>query len=113
MNEIAKARARFVRIAPRKLRAVADLVRGRTVAEAMVILDMTPRHGSYILKKILKSAQTSAQMKDPAVKPESLRIATLMIDGAVVMKRWLPRAHGRATPILKRTSHTFVQLEKV
>ncbi|OGH56635.1 MAG: 50S ribosomal protein L22 [Candidatus Lindowbacteria bacterium RIFCSPLOWO2_12_FULL_62_27] len=106
------ARARFLRITPRKLRVVADLVRGRTVAQAIVILDHTPKHGSAVLKKILKSAQTSAQIKDPAAKPEELRIATLTVDGGPVLKRWMPRAHGRATPIIKRTAHAVVELEK-
>ena len=110
---IAKASARFVRIAPRKLRVVADLVRGLTVSDAMVILDHTPKHGSPILKKLLKSVQTSAQVKDPNAKPEQMRISKLMIDGGPVLKRQMPRAHGRATPILKRSSHATVELEKV
>lgn len=110
---IARARARFVRITARKLRVVADLVRGRTVAEAIAILDHTPKHGSYILKKLLKSAQTSAQSKAPNMKAEEMVISNLQIDGGPVLKRWLPRAHGRATPILKRMAHARVELEKV
>lgn len=110
---ISSAHARFTRIAPRKLRVVADLVRGRSVLDALVILDHTPKHGSIIIKKLLKSAQTSALLKDPNLKPEGLRISTLYVDGGPVLKRWLPRAHGRATPILKRSSHAKLELEKV
>jgi large subunit ribosomal protein L22 len=110
---IATARARFVRITPRKLRIVADLVRGRTIADALVILDHTPKHGSIVLKKLIKSAQTSAQLKDPNVKPEQIRITNLQVDGGPSLKRWMPRAHGRATPILKRSAHATVELEKV
>lgn len=110
---IAVARGRFIRITARKLRVVADLVRGRTVADAIVILDHTPKHGSIVLKKLLKSAQTSAQLKDPNAKAEGMRISTLYVDGGPVLKRWLPRAHGRATPILKRSAHAVLELEKV
>ncbi len=110
---LAKSRGRFLRITPRKLRIVADLVRGRTVAQAVVILDNTPKHGSVVLKKIILSAQASAAVKDPAARPDQLRISKLMVDGGSVLKRWLPRAHGRATPILKRTAHALVELEKV
>lgn len=110
---IAKARLRFARITPRKMRVVADLIRGRTVADAITILDNTPKHGSAVLKKLLKSAQTSALFKDPNAKPDDLRISTLYVDGGPVLKRWMPRAHGRATPILKRSCHAVLQLEKV
>ena len=109
---MARAQARFVRITPRKLRVVADLVRGKNIADAMVILDHTPKHGSAVLKKLLKSAQTSALIKDPTAKPEQMRISTLSVDGGPSLKRWLPRAHGRATPILKRSSHAKIVLEK-
>ena len=110
---VSVARGRFLRITPRKLRVVADLVRGRTVSQAIVILDHTPKHGSIVLKKLLKSAQTSASFKDPNVKPEELRISTLTVDGGPSLKRWLPRAHGRATPILKRSCHARIELDKV
>lgn len=110
---ISSAKARFLRITPRKLRVVADLVRGLPVSEAIVILDHTPKHGSLFLKKIIKSAQSSALLKDPNARPEQLVISSLMVDGGPVFKRWLPRAHGRATPILKRTSHAQIVLEKV
>lgn len=108
----AHARVRFVRITPRKLRAVADLLRGRTVADALAILGHTPKHGSYVLQKLLKSAQTSALIKDPNAKAENLRISTLTVDGGPSLKRWMPRAHGRATPILKRMSHARIELLK-
>ncbi len=110
---IATSRGRFLRITARKLRIVADLIRGRRVDEALVILDHTSKRGSAFLKKILKSAQTSAMQKDPAVKPDELRISKLLVDGGPVLKRWLPRAHGRATPILKRMSHARLELDKV
>lgn len=110
---IASAQGRFLRITPRKLRVVADLVRGRSVEEALVILDNAPKHGSYVLKKLLKSVQTSAALKNPNVTAAELRISRLTVDGGPSMKRWLPRAHGRATPILKRSCHARVELDKV
>lgn len=107
------AHARFVRLAPRKLRVVADLVRGKFLDEAFAILDHTPKHGSIVLKKLLKNASASASQKTPNVTPAQLRIAKLSVDGGPVLKRWLPRAHGRATPILKRSCHARVELERV
>lgn len=107
------ARARFVRITPRKLRVVAALIRGRTLEQALHILQNTPKHGSLVLWKLLKSAQAGAAQKSPNVQPASLRISALTIDGGPSLKRWLPRAHGRATPILKRSAHAKVELEEV
>ena len=108
----AKAVARTVRIAPRKARLVVDLIRGKQVNEALAILKHTPKAASPIVEKVLKSAAANAEYKYQA-DPEDLVIAKAYVDEGPTLKRYRPRAHGRATPINKRTSHiTIVVSEK-
>ncbi|SFS84614.1 large subunit ribosomal protein L22 [Marininema halotolerans] len=108
----AKAMARQVRIAPRKARLVIDLIRGKSVGEALAILKFTPRAASPIIEKVLKSAIANAE-HNYSLNPDNLVVETAMVDEGPTMKRFRPRAQGRASRINKRTSHiTVVVSEK-
>ncbi|MEI7027605.1 50S ribosomal protein L22 [Paenibacillus sp. y28] len=108
----AKAIARHVRIAPRKVRLVVDLIRGKQVGEAIAILRHTPRAASPIVEKVLNSAIANAE-HNLSLDPNKLVISEVFVDGGSTMKRFQPHAQGRAFSILKRTSHiTVVVSEK-
>jgi len=112
----AKAVSRYVRITPRKARAVADLVRGRTIQEALGILALTPRKASPLLRKAILSARANAQvMNDDAVdlQDQNLVITEILIDEGPTLKRIRPRAQGRAFRVMKRTSHIKVTVATV
>ena len=108
-----KAKARFVRIAPRKARAVVDLVRDCSAAEAQTILAHTPRAGAKIVAKLLDSAVANARQKEPNVDLDSLYVSQIYVDKGPMwhMRRWRPRAMGRATRIVKGVSHITLVLE--
>ena len=99
-------------MAPRKVRKVADLIRGCQVEKAIHILTLTPQAASRPLKKLLESAVANAEHKG-SVDVDTLRVKKLTVDQGATLKRWLPRAQGRATPIRKKTSHISVILEEV
>jgi large subunit ribosomal protein L22 len=108
----AKAVARNVRIAPRKARLVIDLIRGKDVGEAIAILRHTPKAASPIIEKVLKSAIANAE-HNYEMEPNNLYVKECYVDEGVTLKRFRPRAHGRASRINKRTSHiTVVVSEK-
>jgi large subunit ribosomal protein L22 len=100
----AKAIAKTVRIAPRKARLVADLVRGKNVVDALVILSATPKAASPLIKKVLQSAAANA-INNHSMNEETLYIKEIMINEGPTLKRFRPKAKGIAAPILKRTSH--------
>jgi large subunit ribosomal protein L22 len=100
---------RYIRIAPRKARLVADLVRGKSAEEAFTILKFTPRRGAMIIEKVLKSAVANASQKEMG-DVDALTISRVYVDGGPTMKRMRPRAMGRANTILKRTSHITLVL---
>jgi len=100
----AKATAKYVRISPRKLRRVVDMIRGQHVEEARRILRFSPLGATDTVEKVLNSAVTNAE-RTPGVIPENLYVATAMVDGGPTLKRFRPRAQGRAAAIRKRTSH--------
>ncbi len=106
-----KAKLRYLRIAPRKVRLVADMIRGKHVEEALNILQFTEKSSSQPLAKLLKSAVANADQME-GVNIDRLFIKTLMVDGGPMMKRFMPRAMGRATPVRKRTSHVTLHLEQ-
>jgi large subunit ribosomal protein L22 len=108
---IATAKGRFLRGKPRKLRLVADLIRGKNVEEALNILQFTQKDCSKKLAKILKSAVANADQK-PGVNVDKLFVSSIQVDGGPMIKRWRPRAMGRATQILKRTSHVVITLDQ-
>jgi len=105
----AKVILRFIRIAPRKARLVADLVRGKNAEEAFTILKFTPKRGAMIIEKILKSAVANASQKEMG-DVDTLKISRVFVDCGPTMKRMRPRAMGRANTILKRTSHITLVL---
>ncbi len=108
----AKAHLKFVRIAPRKARLVADLIRGKQVGEAISILRHTPRAASPILEKLLNSAVANAE-HNYSMDPNKLVITQAYVNEGPTMKRFQPRAQGRAFSIFKRTSHiTLAVAEK-
>lgn len=108
----AKAVLRYVRIAPRKVRMVVDLIRGRAVPEALAMLKYVPRAAAPVVEKVLNSAVANAGQKELG-DAESLRIAKAYVDGGPVLKRFQPRAMGRASSIHKRTSHVTIVVSPV
>ncbi len=106
-----RAIARQVRMSPRKARLVADLIRGKQVEEALLVLRFTPKKAASILAKTLRSAIANAT-DTQNVDPDDLYIKRVHIDGGAMLKRFRPRAHGRATPIRKRTSHFTVVVDE-
>jgi large subunit ribosomal protein L22 len=108
----AKAVARTVRIAPRKVRLVVDLIRGKQVGEAIAILRHTPKAASPVVEKVLKSAIANAE-HNYEMDVNNLVVTTAFVDEGPTLKRFRPRAMGRASQINKRTSHiTIVVSEK-
>jgi large subunit ribosomal protein L22 len=105
----AKAIQRHVRITPRKANQVLELIRGRMVEEAQTTLTFTPKGAARIVQKVLKSAVANALTRGK-VRVEDLYVKEAVVGAGPTLKRWLPRAQGRATPILKRTSHISVKV---
>jgi large subunit ribosomal protein L22 len=105
-----KAKLRFTRIAPRKARLVADLIRGKRSEEALSILTFTPKAAARIIIKLLRSAIANADQKK--IDVDRLYVKTIMVDQGPTMKRFMPRALGRATTIRKRTSHITIVLDE-
>ena len=105
-----KARLRFTRMAPRKARLVADLIRGKKSEEALNILTFTPKSAARTIVKLLKSAVANATQKK--IDVDRLYVKTIMVDQGPTMKRFMPRALGRATTIRKRTSHITIVLDE-
>ena len=103
----AKATAKTVRIPARKARLVIDLIRGKSVAEAFVILKFTPRSGAYLIEKVLKSAVANAE-NNFDLDVEDLYVSEAFVNEGPTLKRFRPRAKGSASPINKRTSHITV-----
>lgn len=107
-----KASARYVRIAPRKVRIVVDLLRGKAVGEALAILRNTPKAASPLLEKVLKSAVANAE-HNYDLNADDLYVAGAFVDQGPTLKRFKPRARGMASRILKKTSHiTLMVAEK-
>jgi ribosomal protein L22 len=104
-----RARAKYVRCAPRKARLVIDHIRGKDVGQARAILTHTPRAASRDVLKLLESAVANAENNHELVADE-LRVAKAYVDEGPTLKRYRPRALGRATRIRKRTSHLTIEL---
>lgn len=96
------------RQAPRKVRLIADLVRGKSAEHALALLSMLPKRGAEPMAKLIKSAVANAKDLSAA----DLYISSIQVNGGVVLKRSMPRARGRASQILKRTSHVTLSLAK-
>lgn len=103
----AKAVAKSVRIAPRKVRLVVDLIRGKKVGEAYAILRNTSRRASVVVEKLLKSAVANAE-HNYQLDQANLYVKEVFVGEGKTMKRYQPHAQGRAFQILKRTSHVYI-----
>lgn len=101
----------MIRISPRKVRIVGDLIKKRNINDAMGILTYMPQKASFILKKLLDSAIANARQKK-YVDVDNLYVKNVIVDGGPMMKRFLPRAMGRATKIRKRFSHITMILDE-
>ena len=107
----AKAIARYVRVTPRKADQVLQLIRGKRVDQVTEILDFTPKHVARVIGKVVKSAVANAVAMEGKINVEELRVKQAVAGAGPTMKRFLPRAQGRATPLLKRTCHITVVVE--
>ncbi|WP_253450898.1 50S ribosomal protein L22 [Natronospira proteinivora] len=103
------AKLRFARISPQKCRLVADQVRGKPVDQALQILEFSTKKSSHILRKLLESAIANAENNEGADVDE-LKVDRIFVDEGPMMKRFQPRAKGRADQILKRTSHVTISV---
>src|SRR5436190_17625881 len=106
---VVRASARYVRIAPRKARLVADQVRGLPVPEARTLLDFSTRGAARDIGKLIASAASNAEANHELVA-EDLRITEINVDEGPTLKRWRARARGRAARVEKRTAHVSVAL---
>src|SRR5215831_3470749 len=107
----ARARTLFVRMTPRKARLVVDLIRGKAVGDALSVLDFTPKRAARVIAKTLRSAVANAE-NTQNVDVDRLYVKRVFVDEGPTQKRTLPRAQGRATRILKRTSHVTVVVDE-
>jgi large subunit ribosomal protein L22 len=107
----AKAVAKYIRISPQKARLVADAVRGKDVENAITTLRFMPKKAAGILRKVLESAVANAEQTE-TIDVDTLYVKEIQINGGPMLKRFRPRAMGRAGKILKRTSHITVVVDE-
>jgi large subunit ribosomal protein L22 len=110
--QLVHAKARYVRTAPRKVRLVADQIRGLEVERAIALLTFSPRGASVPVLKLVRSAAANAE-NNYDLDPEDLRITSISVDEGPTMRRYRPRARGRATRIEKRSSHINITLTPI
>ncbi len=110
--QLVHAKARYVRTAPRKVRLVADQIRGLEVEQAIALLNFSPRGASVPVLKLVRSAAANAE-NNYDLDPEELRITSISVDEGPTMRRYRPRARGRATRIEKRSSHINITLTPI
>lgn len=110
MKQLATAKLRHLRMAPRKVRLLIDMIRGMKADQALVQLQFSKRDASTPVQKLLASAIANAE-HNSNLDPETLVIKTAFVDGGPILYRSMPRAQGRATPIRKRTCHITLILE--
>jgi large subunit ribosomal protein L22 len=103
----ARATVKYIRTSPRKMRRVVDLIRGQHVEEARRILRFSPLGATRDVEKLLNSAVANAEQQ-PGVIPENLMVSRAWVDEGPTLKRFRPRAYGRATRVRKRTAHVTV-----
>jgi large subunit ribosomal protein L22 len=106
------ARTRMIRISPRKVRIVGDVIKTKNINVAMGMLMYMPQKAAFILKKLLDSAIANAKQKK-YVDLDNLFVKNVIVDGGPVLKRFLPRAMGRATKVRKRSSHITMILDEL
>jgi large subunit ribosomal protein L22 len=106
-----KAVLKYVRVSPRKVRRVTNLIKGKRAGDALLNLGFLPHKGGKYVSKVLKSAMANAEQKKVA-DPESMKISKALVDQGPTMKRMMPRSMGRADIIKKRTCHITLVLEE-
>lgn len=104
MTQEVYAQLKFLRMSPRKVRLVTDLIRGRKVQTAVRTLTVINKRAAKPVLKLLQSAIANAK-HNFSLNEDVLKVKKITVDGGPSLKRWMPRAHGRATPIRERTSH--------
>lgn len=107
-----QAVAKGVRMSPRKVSVVVDLVRGRSVEDAIAILSHTPRRSALAVRKVIESAKANAD-NNHSLKPDTLQIVSIRVSSGPSIKRYRPASHGRALPFLRRSSHIYVEVDGV
>ncbi len=107
---IIKAKANYIRISPRKVRLVADMIRGKRLGEAKDVLRFTIKKSALPILKLLNSAESNAK-NNFEISPDNFYISKITVDEGPKYKRWMPRSRGQASPIQKKTSHITVVLE--
>ena len=105
-----RAVAKYIRMSPYKVREVLDIIRGKSLAEAVAILENTPRAAAPVIQKVLNSAAANAE-HNLSMNKGDLKVASAFCDGGPTLKRMMPRARGSAYRILKRTSHITIVLD--
>ena len=108
-KKIAKAEVNYIRISPRKVQIVCDMIRGKKTDVAMALMENTPKMGCEYLIKLLKSACANAE-NNFEMDPEKLYVEKIYCTGGPILKRGRPRAQGRMNRINKRTSHVFIEV---
>ena len=106
-----KAIAKYMRISPTKARLVAELIKGKPVDDALTLLKFVPKQGARLVSKVLHSALANAE-QNSNIDVDTLYVKKIFVDGGPTLKRWRPRAMGRANRILKRSSHITVILDE-
>jgi len=107
----AKAKLSYIRLSPQKTRLVVDLVRGKKVQDALNVLKFSPQKAADIVAKLVSSAVANAEQKGVS-DVDRLYVKTITVDQGPALKRFIPRAQGRATKIRKPTSHILVVLDE-
>jgi len=110
---LSTAKLRYLRISPRKVRLVVNLIRGEKLEKAQIILNFTQKKAALPVLKLLNQALANAVEKDLKLDKKNIYISKIFVDGGPSYKRTFPRARGRADVILKRTSHITVVLDEI
>ncbi|MEQ8167455.1 MAG: 50S ribosomal protein L22 [Candidatus Eremiobacterota bacterium] len=106
----ARTRAKYVRTAPRKMRLIGDMIRGKKVEDATNLLRFTPKRAARLVEKVLKTAVANAENSE--MDTENLFVSTVYVDQGPTLKRWRARAMGRAVMIRRKTSHITIVLKE-
>jgi len=107
----ARAIRRYAQVSAQKARLVIDLIRGKSVEDALGILEYTPKRSARLVAKTLRSAVANAE-HEQRVDVDALYVKQAFVDEGPTAKRFLPRAHGRATPLFRRTSHITIVVDE-
>ena len=106
---MAKAVAKYIRMSPRKLRRVVNVVRGKHATDAKIVLKFMPYAAARVIEKVLISAVANAKNNEN-LNPDELKISKAFVDGSTTLRRWRAMSRGRGFPILKRTSHVTIEV---